>query len=131
MAVYDFKCHECEKVFEDVTLSMMHEDHEHPVCCGKETQHYFTTCPEMGMRDYELEDGGFIAHGIKGRPVVTSLKQNRELMKRHNLLDANEVYGKPPSKKEQMEQHMDTQASIAAITPDEKQVKQMEADGII
>ena len=126
--IYDFKCHSCGKIFEDVTLPISHTDEEHPICC-EPTRHHISKAPSIRWRDPDLLNGGFIAHSMPDRPVITSMRQNRELMKRHDLIDANEM-GLPPTKAEQMEQHHETMKSIEAITPTASQKARLKADGL-
>lgn len=129
MAVYDFKCPECNHIKEDVVMSIKHEDHEHPECCGVQMDHYITIPPMVRFRDAEFKDGGFIAHSIAGKPVITSRRQNREMMKRHNLIDANDL-GPPPTKADQMKEHAKTQQTIADITPTKQVLSEMKRQGL-
>jgi hypothetical protein len=132
--IYDFKCRRCGQISADVHLSIRHTQDDHPKCCGETMPMYFTVPPQIHWRHYELENGGFIAHGITGRPVITSLRQRRDLMERHELIDAND-FGRPQSKAEQME-HYNTviKPAIDAITPTpalEAEMKQRGLDDIV
>lgn len=130
--IYDFKCPRCDYVQRDVSLKLSQLEWGKPPCpsCGNEKVYTHISSPPMvHFRDYELKDGGFIAHGIKGKPVVTSRAQNRELMKRHNLLDANQL-GPPPTHLDQEREVASMQQTIDNITPTDAQLKQMKSDGI-
>ena len=131
MAVYDFKCGECGSVQSNVVLKISHRPEDKPVCCNAPMNYYITKAPMVRFRDYELKDGGFRAVGIPGRPVVTSLKQNRELMRRHDLLDANELIGTPPTHLDQEHEAQELQKTIDAITPNEQQKRQLAKDGLL
>lgn len=129
MAVYDFKCNVCGAVDTDVILSMNHEDADHPICCyGMTMNHHITKAPMMWMAETELEDGGFIADGIEGRPLITNRKQRRELMAEHDLLDAND-FGAPPTHLDQEAENEKLQKDIDAITPTPELRERMKADG--
>ena len=83
-----------------------------------------------GFKDYQLEGGGFRAYSMPGAPVITTLKQNRDLMERNNLLDGNDL-GTPPTKAEQMKHHNEVVLpTLDSITPTAKQAAQMKASGI-
>jgi hypothetical protein len=127
--IYDFICQHCNKVDENVYLKISHEDWEHPYCCGREMQHHITKAPSVRWKDAMLLDGGFIAHSMPGKPVITSQKQNREMMKRHNLVDANDL-GPPPTKADQMEQHHKDQAQMAEFEPPEHVKQEMKRQGL-
>jgi hypothetical protein len=126
--IFDFKCTKCERIELDAYMPFEHEESDHPVCCDGYMQKHFTTVPVIHWKDYQLPDGGFKA--AHDGTVITSRKQNLEYMKRHGLQDANEVYT-PPTKHEQMREHEKTLETIAAITPDEKQMHQLKSDGIV
>lgn len=130
MAVYDFKCPSCDHILENVVLGMNHEDDDHPACyqCGEHYEHYFTTAP-MAYCEAELEGGGFIAHSMKGKPLITSRRQNREMMKRHGLAPAQDYFN-PPTHAEQKQTRAEAMETIHAITPTQRQEKQMASDGI-
>ena len=57
----------------------------------------------------------FQSPAIKGKPVITSERQRREMMKRHDLVDANELYS-PPTEAEQKQQHEAVLESVNAIS---------------
>ena len=127
--IYDFKCIACGEIKENVILPITHEDDEHPSCCHEPMRHYMTKAPSIRWRDPMLLDGGFIAHSMPGKPVITSQAQNREMMKRHNLVDANDL-GTPPTKQQQMEQHHSDQAALEKMKPPEHVMKEMSRQGL-
>jgi hypothetical protein len=130
MAVFDFKCKSCDQILENVVLGMNHEDDDHPACyqCGEHMEHYFTSAP-MAICEAELQDGGFIAHSVPDRPLITSRRQNRELMKRHGLTNAMDYY-RPPTHKEQQATRAEMRESINSITPDTKQQEELKRVGL-
>ena len=127
--IYDFKCDHCAKIDEDVYLPITHEDCDHPYCCGMHMQHHISKAPTVQWKDYMLLNGGFVAHSIPGKPVVTSRKQNRDLMERNGLVDAND-YGPPPTKSDQMERHHKDQALNAQFEPPEHVKAEMKRQGL-
>jgi len=92
--------------------------------------YHIGSAPAVRFRDYDLPDGGFIAHSIPGKPVVTSLKQNRELMERHGLIDANE-FGPPPTHLDQEREHQGALDAIAGVTPTPQQEQRLKEDGLL
>ncbi len=52
MALYDFKCEECNTILEDVSLSMANYDEERKsvICCGKEMVRYYDSSNPVGIR---------------------------------------------------------------------------------
>ena len=117
--IYDFKCADCGRMETDVFLSINHAPGERPTCCGKTMPQHFTKAPTVHWRDYDLPDGGFRSYSTPDKPVITSLKQNRDYMERNNLIDANEVF-KPPTQEEQFETHKEVMESIEKISlPDD------------
>lgn len=129
MALYDFKCSECGEVVENIILPMTHADEDHPYCyrCHQYLEHFITAAPMVHWKDYDLPDGGFKAG--KDGTVITTRKQNREYMKRHDLLDANE-HIKPPTREEWQKEHAKAIESVQAITPTPKQKMELERVGI-
>ena len=127
--IYDFKCVHCGEIIEDVYLAMTHEDHEHPMCCGLQSRHYITRAPMVHFKDFELKDGGYVSHSMKGKPVITSIPQERELLKRHNLINASEM-GQPPTKADQIVQNRkDEQLNKQFEVPDYVK-REMTAQGL-
>lgn len=103
----------------DVYLPISHTHEDRPRCCDTVMPQFFSKAPMMHFRDYELPGGGYRSYSTPDRPVITSRKQNREYMKRNNLLDANEVF-KPPTQEEQFETHKEVMESIDNISvPDD------------
>ena len=130
MAIYDFKCKKCGHITEDVVMPMTHEKDDLPWHCEERMSYHITSAPMVHWKDYDLPDGGFIAHSHPDRPVITSVKQNKDFMERNNLLDANEVF-KPPTREEDQAIVAEMQGSIDAISPTEAQRRQMKDDGIL
>jgi len=128
VAIFDFKCPECGDVLEDVMLSCMHEDDEHPACytCGEFMNHYITKAPWGYVTDTEFPVP--FKAGAKGE-IITGAKQRREFMARNDLLDANEVMT-PPTKNEEAIAHKKISKSIADITPTAKQKEELKSVGI-
>jgi hypothetical protein len=126
--IYDFKCPTCERIEEDVILSIHHTDEDHPRCCGAPMRDYITKAPYVAWEDQQLLDGGFKAN--HDGTVITSHKQNREYMKRHGLENAMDVYEKPTFESEQRER-AESQAAIDAITPDASMMDRLKHDKII
>jgi len=133
MSVYDFRCSECGEVTRNVFLPMDHADSDHPSCCGQQTAHHHTKMGMVHWKDYQLPDGGFVAHSMPGKPVITSVKENKEMMRRHGLVDANEYYSgtENPTKAGDMQKHADDMKSIDAITPTDSEMRQLKSDGVI
>jgi hypothetical protein len=131
MAIYDFKCHECGTIEENVILPIAHVVEDRPRCCDEPMLTHITQSPLVHWKDYILPDGGFKAYSMPGAPVITSLKENRELMERHNLIDGNDL-GTPPTKAEQMAEHNEkVLPSIGKITPTAQQAAQLQAQGLM
>ena len=129
MAIYDFKCRTCGIIAKNVIMPMTHTIADRPQCHGPMETH-ITVSPMMHFKDYSLADGGFRAYSMPGAPVITTLKQNRDLMERNNLIDGNDL-GTPPTKAEQMKHHNEVVLpTLDAITPTAKQAAQMKASGI-
>ena len=126
--IYDFKCHTCGRIAEDVSLPMTHVDDDHPKCCGVMMLDYITRAPYVAWEDHQLLDGGFKAN--HDGTVITSHKQNREYMKKHGLENAMDVYEKPTLESERAERAAG-QAAIDNITATDAQMHQMKSDGII
>ena len=128
--IYDFKCKTCGTVSRDVSLSIRHTVDERPKCCGVTMPMYFQQFPQVHWKHYELEGGGFIAHGIKGRPVITSMRQRKEMMERNDLLDAND-FGAPPTKEEQVRFHNEViRPSIDQVMPSGPILQEMKERGL-
>jgi hypothetical protein len=128
--IYDFRCKTCGVIREDVVLPIRHTVDERPKCCGATMPMYFSTFPMVQFKAYELEGGGFVAHGIEGRPVITSLKQRKELMARHDLVDAND-FGPPPDKMADVKHYHEViKPSIDAITPSNEVLREMKDRGL-
>ena len=128
MAIYDFKCPECDTVCRDVVLPMMHEDEDHPHCyrCDALTHHYITKTPMMFMSDV---DYAVPFQAGKDKEVITGSRQKKEFMARNGLYDANEVMDLP-THQEQQKSIDEVNESIKAITPTERQKDEMKRSGL-
>lgn len=128
MAIFDFKCKKCDRIDENVFLSVHHAPGDVPRCCNQFMVKHFTSVPMVHWKDYMLPEGGFKA--AHDGTVITSRKQNREYMARHGLQDANEVMEKPTFESEQRER-AESQAAIDAITPSDAQMRDLKEVGIV
>jgi len=129
MPRYDFKCKKCQKIKVDVILPITHVETDRPKCCGEISSVHISVPPMVHWVDPMIEP--FRAIATKDRPVITTAKQNREYMARHDLVDANEVVGKPPSKAEQMQYHNDVVLpSIKNVSATDRQLDDMKKAGI-
>jgi hypothetical protein len=94
--------------------------------------YHITQAPMVHWNDPVIEP--FRAIATKDRPVITSTKQNREYMARHDLVDANEVVEAVPTHIEQEETHKEVLESIAAITPtgdESATIDEMKSQGLM
>jgi len=89
--------------------------------------YYITSAPQVVWKDPQIEPFRFTS--VKGAPMVTSTRQRRELMREHDLVDANDLYD-PPSQTQQMKESAKMQESIDAITPDAQQQEQLADMGL-
>ena len=128
MPTYDFKCKKCGSMRENVLLRITHDDADKPCCCDQAMDYHITTPPMVTWKDPQIEP--FRAVGIPGKPIVTSTKQNRELMARHDLVDANDL-GPPPTYKDDLKVAADVEKSINAITPDAETSDKMAKQGLL
>jgi len=128
LAIYDFKCPECNQVLTDMILPMMHEDDDHPACyqCGIFMEHYITQTPMMFMRDVEYPEPFVVG---KNKEVITGSRQRKEFMARNNLIDANEIM-EAPTYEESAKTVEEINKSVAAITPNARQKEEMKASGL-
>jgi hypothetical protein len=114
MAIYDFKCSKCERIDEDVILSITHLNSELPLCCDTIMGYHITKPPSVHWVDPVIEPFRSIA--TKDKPIISTTKERREYMARNDLLDANDVC-EPPSDAQQKQAREEMQDSIDAITP--------------
>lgn len=128
MPTYDFKCGICEREQLNVLLRITHDDADKPNCCDQPMGYHITTPPMVHWKDPLIEP--FRAVGVPGKPVVTSTKQNRELMARHDLVDANDL-GPPPTHLDDLKVQSEVRESIAAITPDAETSDKMAKQGLL
>lgn len=124
--IYDFKCVTCSRIEEDVYLSIHHTDDDHPACCGEHMQDYITRAPYVAWQDRQLLDGGFKAN--HDGTLITSVKQNKEYMARHDLQLIDDNYVAPTIFSERKERAA-SKAAIDAITPTDDQMERMVEDG--
>ncbi len=129
MPVYDFKCPKCSAILKDMPLSIRHKDDEHPACyqCGELMTHYITTPPMVYWRDPNIDAFRHIA--LPKAPLVNNMKEHRELMARHDVVDANDLV-KPPTIQEERATRAESQESIDAISPTVKQAAQLQEMGL-
>lgn len=127
MAIYDFKCKECDHVEENVIMPITHHSNDRPVCCGTLMEYYITSVPMVMWTDPIIEPFKPIA--TKDAPVINSMRQHREYMKRNDLVDANDLYA-PPTHTEQQRAREEAKESIDAITPTAEQNEQLKRSGL-
>ena len=130
MPRYDFRCRQCADGTDNVVLPINHEKTDRPYCyaCEQFMEVHITVPPMVHWSDPQIEP--FRAVGIPGQPVITSTKQNRELMARHDLVDANDL-GPPPTQQDQMKTVDEISETIDAITPDAEQRDNMAKQGLL
>jgi hypothetical protein len=114
MAIYDFKCSKCDRIDENVTLPITHQECELPICCDTIMGYYITKPPSVHWIDPVIEPFRSIA--TKDKPIIRTTRERREYMARNQLLDANDVC-EPPSQAQQKQAREEMQDSIDAITP--------------
>lgn len=128
MPMYDFQCGECGRVIENKLLRITHTKDELPACCNQTMGYYITQPPLVHWRDPNIEP--FRAIATKDRPVIRTTRENREYMKRHGLIDANEL-GPPPEREHQEKTVAEMQKSIDAITPKGQVADEMKKRGML
>jgi hypothetical protein len=127
MALFDFQCPNCKEIKKNVFLPLDHDEDDHPECCRMLMRKFWTKMPLAYDRDYTLEEPFRAAHD---GTVITTRKENREYMKRHSLLDANEVYEKPTFESEARER-AESQAAIDAITPTHEEMAMLRDANVV
>ena len=127
MPQYDFRCSECGEMRQNVLLRITHDDCDKPHCCDKPMDYHITTPPLVHWVDPVIEP--FRAVATKDMPVISTTRQNREYMKRHDLVDANEI-AKPPTKEEHAKTKKAIKKSIEAITPSKEVAGRMAEKGL-
>lgn len=110
MAVYDFKCGFCGNIKQDVVLPMTHVEADRPACCGFHMATYITTPPMVHWKDYDVN---YKPISVKNAEPITSRKQEREFLKRHDLVHADFT---PPTPSEEAKERAAAQKSIEAIS---------------
>jgi hypothetical protein len=128
MPRYDFKCERCETVIQNKVLRISHTPEDLPSCCDRSMGYHITQPPLVHWVDPVIEP--FRAIATKDRPVISSMKENREYMARNDLVDANEL-GPPPTQTEQMGKAAEMQKSIDAISPSGELKKDMSSQGLL
>ena len=111
MAIYDFRCKMCERIEVDVVLPMTHTREDRPHCHGLPMETHITTAPMVHWKDYDVN---YVPVSVKNAPPITSRKQEKEFMKKHDLVHAD---FDPPTREEELATVAETKRSIAAITP--------------
>lgn len=114
MAIYDFKCGFCGLIERDVVLPMSHTERDRPSCCGFRMTTHITSAPMVHWKDYEVR---YRPVSVPGAAPITSRREEREFMKRHDLVHYDEVCGAPPTQAEQAATHAEMVDSIEKITP--------------
>lgn len=127
MPTYDFKCKKCESVTEDVLLRITHTHADKPQCCGEPMGYHITSAPLVHWIDPVIAPFKHVA--VKSDEVITTTRQNREFMKRHDLVDVNDV--KPPSHEENQKTLQEINKSIEKITPTVEQSATMRKQGLL
>ncbi len=126
--IFDFKCGACNTVKADVVLPFNHAAEDHPGCCGEPMKKHFTSFPMVTWTDGDLPDGAFKPD--RSGTVISTRKERREYMARHDLVDANEL-GPPPTNEEQRATVEELEKSVAAITPNAQQEYELQQSGIL
>jgi hypothetical protein len=128
MPQYDFKCKKCDTYELDVILRITHTESDLPICCNEPMGYYITKPPMVVWNDPIIEPFRSIATADK--PIITSMKQRREYMKRNDLVDANEL-GPPPSLEATRKAQAETQASVDAISPTGQLKEEMQRQNLL
>ena len=133
MALYDFKCGKCGNVVANQILPITHQKKDLPMCTMLSKHDkpvrmgYFITQPPMvHWKDPNIDAFRHVA--LPEAPVVNTMKEHRELMARHDMVDANDHA--PPTKYEEKVAREEAQSSVDAITPTAEQAEQLQANGM-
>lgn len=108
--IYTYECTACRRTQEKVRRVANRRD---PVDCDCGAPAKLKITP-VAVNTAGCTFDSFQAHGIAGRPVITSERQRKEMMARHELLDARDVI-EPPTVEEEAAQRAEAAASIKAI----------------
>jgi hypothetical protein len=127
MAIYDFRCMKCDHIDENVSMPITHMREDLPWHCGQRMSYHISQPPSVHWKDPVIEP--FRAIATKDRPIITTLKQNREYMAKHDLIDAND-FGPPPSHLDQARDNAEMQRSIDAVTPTGEVAAKMAEQGL-
>jgi hypothetical protein len=71
----------------DKVLSIMHTEQDRPMCCGQHMKTHISVPPMIHWVDPIIEPFKHVA--VQSDEVITSKRQNKEFMKRHDLVYAN------------------------------------------
>jgi hypothetical protein len=127
MAIYDFKCDKCGMHRIDVTLPITHKSEDIPKCCGMTMGYFITSAPMVHWKDPQIQP--FKPVATPNAPVIHSMREHREYMKRNDLIDANELYV-PPTRSEEITEVKKMMESIDAITPNAEQKEHLKRVGL-
>ena len=127
MAIYDFKCMKCQRIFEDVVLPMTHRKSDIPLCCEARTAYHITKAPSVVWKDPTIP--AFRPVATENAPVISTMKEHREYMARNELVDANDTFS-PPTQKEQRLAREEAKESIDAMSGTAQQKEQLREQGI-
>jgi len=127
MPVYDFKCGVCKTMKQNVVLPITHVEEDRPKCCDQIMGQHFTVPPQVHWVDPVIEPFRHVA--TPDRPVITTTRQNREYMKRNNLVDMNDVG--PPTDEEHSKTLKEINESIEKITPKKELSDTMRNQGLL
>jgi hypothetical protein len=129
MPRYDFKCPECGHIEENVLMRITHQREDLPFHCMSRMSYHITSAPMVHWEDPNIEPFRSIAD--KDRTLISTSRQRKEYMKKHDLVDGNEVVGKPPTKQDDLAVQEQVRKSIEAITPTVEQSAKMVEQGLM
>ena len=127
MPLYDMKCVTCDEVIENISMPITHQKEDLPYHCGKRMRYHITSPPSVIWNDPIIEP--FRPVATKNAPMITTMKEHREYMKRNDLVDANDSFA-PPTAHEQKVAQEEIQESIDAISGTAEQKEQLHEQGI-
>jgi hypothetical protein len=111
---------------ENVLLRITHDEADKPHCCEEPMRTLITSPPLVHWADPNIEP--FRAVATPDRPVITTTRQNREYMKRNNLVDVSDL--PPPTREQEFKTLKEVDESIAKISPTEEVSAKMREQGI-
>lgn len=109
--IYTYECQGC---YARQTKTRRVADRHNAVSCECGAQARLVITP-VAVNTSGCTFEGFQAHGVAGRPVITNQKQRKDMMARHDLVDANETFI-PPTHAEQAETHAKVQESVNTVS---------------